>query len=234
MNNFNFGGLAETSFTNNGPQYLRPYDIYEVNLTKIEKSSLKGKDGTEYGVVAMEFKGCGDNNGVYSHNLFIPNKDSDFERRVNETSGVFYPSAFEQFQYTLMQLMQVINPKGADKIKENASKLKSMDQFIDLIIKGLTGKSDVKFFLKLVGRNQDGKVYSTIPNACVLGKKATAETKPSPINFVSLDKSLLAFSNYELTQMKNYKNAAPTNMDKADDNPDTAGDDVDLDDISLD
>ena len=234
MNNFNFGGLAETSFTNNGPQYLRPYDIYEVNLTKIEKSSLKGKDGTEYGVITMEFKGCGDNNGVYSHNLFIPNKDSDFERRVNETSGVFYPSAFEQFQYTLMQLMQVINPKGADKIKENASKLKSMDQFIDLIIKGLTGKSDVKFFLKLVGRTQDGKVYSTIPNACVLGKKATAETKPSPINFVSLDKSLLAFSNYELTQMKNYNNAAPTNMDKADDNPDTAGDDVDLDDISLD
>ena len=234
MNNFNFGGLAETSFTNNGPQYLRPYDIYEVNLTKIEKSSLKGKDGTEYGVVTMEFKGCGDNNGVYSHNLFIPNKDADFERRVNETSGAFYPSAFEQFQYTLMQLMQVINPKGADKIKENASKLKSMDQFIDLIIKGLTGKSDVKFFLKLVGRNQDGKVYSTIPNACVLGKKATAETKPSPINFVSLDKSLLAFSNYELTQMKNYKNAVPTNMDKADDNPDTAGDDVDLDDISLD
>ena len=46
-----------------------------------------------------------------------------------------------------------------------------MDQFIDLIIKGLTGKSDVKFFLKLVGRNQDGKVYSTIPNACVLGEE---------------------------------------------------------------
>ena len=235
MNNFNFGGLAETSFTNNGPQYLRPYDIYEVNLTKIEKSSLKGKDGTEYGVIAIEFKGCGDNTGVYSHNLFIPNKDADFERRVNETSGTPYPSAFEQFQYTLMQLTQVINPKGADKIKENASKLKSMDQFIDLIIKALSGKTDVKFFLKLVGRNQGGTVYSTIPNACVLGKKATAETKPSPINFVALDKSLLQFSNYELTQMKAYKNAKPTDMsDKADDNPDASTDDVDLDDISLD
>lgn len=235
MNNFNFGGLAETSFTNNGPQYLRPYDIYEVNLTKIEKSSLKGKDGTEYGVIAIEFKGCGDNTGVYSHNLFIPNKDGDFERRVNETSGTPYPSAFEQFQYTLMQLTQVINPKGADKIKENASKLKSMDQFIDLIIKALSGKTDVKFFLKLVGRNQGGTVYSTIPNACVLGKKATAETKPSPINFVALDKSLLQFSNYELTQMKAYKNAKPTDMgDKADDNPDASTDDVDLDDISLD
>ena len=235
MNNFNFGGLAETSFTNNGPQYLRPYDIYEVNLTKIEKSSLKGKDGTEYGVIAIEFKGCGDNTGVYSHNLFIPNKDADFERRVNETSGTPYPSAFEQFQYTLMQLTQVINPKGADKIKENASKLKSMDQFIDLIIKALSGKSDVKFFLKLVGRNQGGTVYSTIPNACVLGKKATAETKPSPINFVALDKSLLQFSNYELTQMKAYKNAKPTDMSEShDDNPDAPNDDVDLDDISLD
>ena len=234
MNNFNFNGLSETSFTNNGPQYLRPYDIYEVNLTKIEKSSLKGKDGTEYGVVALEFKGCGEATGVYTHNLFIPNKNEDFERRVNETSGTPYPSAFEQFQYTLMQLTQVINPKGADKIKENASKLKSMDQFIDLIIKALTGKADVKFFLKLVGRNQGGTVYSTIPNACVLSKKATAETKPSPINFVALDKSLLQFSNYELTQMKAYKNAKPTNMDKEEDNPDTPSDDVDLDDISLD
>ena len=234
MNNFNFNGLSETSFTNNGPQYLRPYDIYEVNLTKIEKSSLKGKDGTEYGVVALEFKGCCEVTGVYTHNLFIPNKNEDFERRVNETSGTPYPSAFEQFQFTLMQLTQVINPKGADKIKENASKLKSMDQFIDLIIKALTGKVDVKFFLKLVGRNQGGTVYSTIPNACVLSKKATAETKPSPINFVALDKSLLQFSNYELTQMKAYKNAKPTNMDKEEDNPDIPSDDVNLDDISLD
>ena len=235
MNNFNFGGLAETSFTNNGPQYLRPYNIYEVNLTKIEKGSLKGKDGTEYSIVALEFKGCGDNSGVYTHNLFIPNKDSDFERRVNETSGTPYPSAFEQFQYTLMQLMQVINPKGADKIKENASKLKSMDQFIDLIIKGLTGKTDVKFFLKLVGRNQGGTTYATIPNACVLGKKATAETKPTPLNFVSLDRSMLSFSSYEDAQRKKYESATPTNMDKeADENPDTKEDDVDLDNISLD
>lgn len=235
MSNFNFGGLAETSFTNNGPQYLRPYNIYEVNLTKIEKSSLKGKDGTEYSVIAIEFKGCGDNSGVYNHNLFIPNKDSDFERRINETSGTPYPSAFEQFQYTLMQLMQVINPKGADKIKENASKLKSMDQFVDLIIKGLTGRTDVKFFLKLVGRNQNGTTYATIPNACVLSKKATSETKPTPLNFVSLDRSMLAFSSYEDAQRKKYESATPTNMDKeADENPDTKEDDVDLDNISLD
>ena len=103
-----------------------------------------------------------------------------------------------------------------------------------MIIKALSGKTDVKFFLKLVGRNQAGTVYSTLPNACVLAKGATAETKPSALNFVALDKSLLQFSNYELTQMKNYKNAKPTDMGKKEDNPDTAGDDVDLDNIDLD
>ena len=233
MNNFNFGGLAETSFTNNGPQYLRPYDIYEVNLTKIEQTSLKGKDGTEYPVIAMEFTGCGDQTGVYNHNLFIPTKDSDFERRTNETSGAKYPSAFEQFQYTLMQLTEVINPKGAAKIKENASKLKSMEQFIDLIIKALSGKTDVKFFLKLVGRTQNNQTFSTLPSSCVLGKDAKPETKPSALNFVSLDKKLLNWSNYELTQMKKYQEAKPTVMKTTDDsNPDEA-DEVDLD-IDLD
>ena len=233
MKNFSFNGLGETSFTNNGPQYLRPYDIYEVNLTKIEQTSLKGKDGTEYPVIAMEFTGCGDQTGVYTHNLFIPNKDSDFERRTNETSGAKYPSAFEQFQYTLMQLTEVINPKGAAKIKENASKLKSMEQFIDLIIKALSGKTDVKFFLKLVGRTQNNQTFSTLPSSCVLGKDAKPETKPSALNFVSLDKKLLNWSNYELTQMKKYQEAKPTVMKTTDDsNPDEA-DEVDLD-IDLD
>ena len=234
MNNFNFGGLANTTFTNNGPQYLRPYDIYEVNLNEIKKDVLKGKDGTEYSIIAMEFKGCGDNTGVYNHNLFIPHKDEDFVRRVNETSGANYPSAFEQFQYTLMQLVEVINPNGAAKIKENASKLKSMDQFIDLIIKALTGKSDVKFFLKLVGRNSGGTIYSTLPNACVLGKDATSETLPSVLNFVSQDRSKLVFSNYEITQMKKYKEAKPTNMSKEVDDIDNSSENLDLDDISLD
>lgn len=235
MANFSFSAIGETSFVNNGPQYLRPYDIYEVNLTKIEKTSLKGKDGTEYPVIALEFTGCGDKTGVYNHNLFVPTKDSDFERRVNETSGAKYPSAFEQFQYTLMQLTQVINPKGAEKIKENASKLKTMDQFIDLIIKALTGKTDVKFFLKLVGRTSNNQTFSTLPSACVLGKDAKAETKPSVLNFVSTDAKALTWSNYELTQMKKYQEAKPTPMkDTTDSNPDVADDDVDLEDIDLD
>lgn len=233
MSNFNFNSLGETSFVSESGNYLKAYDIYPVNLTKIEKTTLKGKDGTEYGIVALEFEGCGDNKGVFTTNLFIPNKDADFERRVNETSGAHYPSAFEQFQYTLMQITQVINPAGAQKIIDNASKLKTIDDFIGLIIKALTGKDSVKAYLKLVGRVNNGVTYAALPSACVLGKDATAETKPSPLNFISLDESKLQFSNYELSQMKKFKEAKPTNMDKVENNPDKADSDVDLDDLEL-
>ena len=234
MSNFNFNSLGETSFVSESSNYLKAYDIYPVNLTKIEKTTLKGKDGTEYGIVALEFKGCGDNKGVFTTNLFIPNKDADFERRVNETSGAHYPSSFEQFQYTLMQITQVINPTGAQKIIDNASKLKTIDDFIGLIIKALAGKDSVKAYLKLVGRVNNGVTYAALPSACVLGKDATAETKPSPLNFISLDESKLQFSNYELSQMKKFKEAKPTNMDKVENNPDKADSDIDLlDDIEL-
>lgn len=213
MNNFNFSeSLSNNSFVNNGPQYLKADDIYAVNLTKVEKGSLKGKDGTDYSIIALEFKGCEDNTGVFTHNLFIPNKDSDFERRVNQTSGQKYPSSFEQFQYTLMQLVQVLNPTGAQKIIDNSSKIKTIDDFVGLAIKALTGKNNIKIYLKLVGRNVNGVRYAALPNACVLGKDATDETKPSALNFVSLDKSNLQFSNYEMSQMN--KGAKPSNMDK--------------------
>lgn len=233
MSNFNFNSLGETSFVNESANYLKAYDIYPVNLTKIEKTTLKGKDGTEYGVVALEFKGCEDNKGIFTTNLFIPHKDEDFERRVNETSGAHYPSSFEQFQYTLMQITQVINPAGAQKIIDNASKLKSIDQFIDLIVKALTGKDSIKAYLKLVGRLTNGVTYAALPSACVLGKDATPDTKPSALNFISLDESKLQFSNYELSQMKKFKDAKPTNMDKVENNPDKSDSDVDLDDLDL-
>ena len=230
--NFNFSNLGNTSFTNDGPQYLKADDIYEVNLTKIEKTTLNGKDGTVYNVVALEFKGCGDNKGVYSHNLFVPHKDEDFVRRTNSTTGAKYPSAFEQFQYTLMQIAQVINPSGAQKIIENASKLKTIDQFIDLIIKALTNKSDVKVYLKLVGRVVNGVRYANLPNACVLGKDANDDTKPSALNFISADRDKLQFSNYELSEMKKYQNAKPTNMDKVEKAEDDSSE-VNIDDIEL-
>lgn len=228
---FNFSNIGETNFSSNAGAYLRPYDIYEVNLTKIEKTTLKSKNGEEYPVVAVEFTGCGDNKGTFTTNLFIPRTDKDMERPVfknNEGHEYNRPSNFENFQYTLMQIVHALNPTGEQKIKDNSSKIKTIEQFIDLVIKAVAGKNNVKTNLKLVGRVNNGTTYAALPNACGLTKNGEI----FPVNFIGEN---LFFSNYELTQQKTYQNAKPTDMSKIENNPDEnqEGNDIDLDGIEL-
>ena len=229
--NFNFNNISTQNFSSNSGAYLRPYDIYKVNLTKIEKTEIKGsKDpNAVYPVVALEFTGCGDNKGIFTTNLFIPSSEADMERPTYQNNnGHDYqrPSRFENFQFTLMQIVHALNPTGEEKIKENASKIKTIDQFIDLVIKALKGKEKVETNLKLVGRNSNGTIYATLPSACALNKS----NEIYPTNFIGEN---LFFTNYELTQQKNYQNAKPTNMDNVENNPDESSDSVDFDDIDL-
>ena len=227
---FNFNSIAEQNFTSNSGSYLRPYDIYTVNLTKIEKTELKGsKDpNAVYPVVALEFTGTGDNKGTFSTNLFIPQTDEDMKRPVfknNEGHEYERPSRFENFQFTLMQIVHALNPTGEEKIKANASKIKTIDQFIDLIIKALAGKNNVETNLKLVGRNVNGTIYSELPRACGINKAGDV----FPVNFIGDN---LFFTSYELTQQKQYQSAKPPNMDKVDDIS-NGSEDIDLDGIEL-
>ena len=228
---FNFSNLSEQNFTSNAGTYLRPYDIYKVNLTKIEKTTLKGsKDpNAEYPVISLEFTGTGDSKGTFNTNLFIPTTDDDMKRPVyqnNEGHEYERPSRFENFQFTLMQIVHALNPTGEEKIKANASKIKTIDQFIDLVIKSLNGKNNIETNLKLVGRNNNGTVYAALPNACGLNKAGEV----FPVNFIGDN---LFFTNYELTQQKNYQNAKPTNMDKVETNDSGDSDGIDLDGIEL-
>ena len=228
---FNFSKLSNSSFSSNSTQYLKPYEIYKVNLTKIEKTEIKGsKDpNAVYPVISLEFTGCGDNKGIFTTNLFIPATDQDMERPEFENAEghkYYRPSRFENFQYTLMQIVHALNPTGEEKIKANASKIKTIDQFIDLVLKALAGKDKVETELKLVGRTNNGTIYSALPNACGINK----EGEVFPVNFIGEN---LFFTNYELTQQKNYRNAAPTNMDKVENNPDEDSNDIDLDNIEL-
>lgn len=224
---FNFNKISETNYASNAGQYLRPYDIYKVNLTKIEKTTLTGKDSTEYPIVALEFTGCGDNKGKFSSNLFIPRTEKDLERPVfknNEGHEYNRPSSFENFQYTLMQIVHALNPSGEEKIKNNSSKIKTIDQFIDLIIKALAGKNNVETNLKLVGRNNNGVIYAALPQACGLTKQGEIFA----VNFIGEN---LLFTNYELTQQKLYQNAKPTNMDKTEDVKEE--DEIDVENLDL-
>ena len=224
---FNFNNLAEQNYSSAAGQYLHPYGIYKVNLTKIEKTTLTGKDGTEYPVIAIEFAGCGEDKGLFTNNIFIPNKESDMERRTLKNANGHenqVASNFENFQFTLMQIVHALNPTGEEKIKANASKIKTIDQFVDLIIKALTGKENIETELKLVGRKNptNGVEYASLPNACGINKKGEI----FPVNFIGEN---LFFSNYELTQQKKYQNATPTNMDKVDEK----SDDINIDDIEV-
>jgi hypothetical protein len=226
---FNFSNLSEQNFTSNAGAYLRPYGIYSVNLTKIEKTTLKGsKDpNAEYPVVAIEFTGCGDDKGVFTTNLFIPTTEADMERKMLKNQNGHespVPSRFEEFQFTLMQIVHALNPTGEEKIKANASKIKTIDQFIDLILKALAGKNNVETNLKLVGRNNNGTIYAAIPRACGINKSGEI----FPVNFIGEN---LFFTNYELTQQKAYQNAKPTPMTST--VTDDTSDDVDLDNIEL-
>lgn len=226
--NFNFSNLSETNFSSNAGAYLKPYDIYKVNLTNIEKTEITGKDGTVYPVIAIEFTGTEGNKGIFSTNLFVPNRESDMERRTLKNSNGHesqVASNFENFQYTLMQIVHALNPAGEEKIKTNASKIKTIDQFIDLVIKALTGKNNIETSLKLVGRNNNGVIYASLPNPCGINKKGEIFAT----NFIGDN---LFFSNYEQTQQKNYRNAKPTpvNDDKTED---SSGEDVDLDNLEL-
>ena len=231
---FNFSNLKETNFTSTSAKQLRPYDIYKVNLTKIEKTELKGsKDpNAVYPVVALEFTSTEDK-GVFSTNLFIPQTKEDGVRPVyknNEGHEYERPSRFENFQFTLMQIVSVLNPEGAKKIQENGSKLQAaldkdlnngINLFIDLIIKALAGKNNIETNLKLVGRNNKGTVYAALPNACGLNKSGEI----FPVNFIGDN---LFFTNYELTQQKKLNEAKPTNMsDKEEEESDFNADDLD-------
>lgn len=221
---FNFNSLANTSFTSDAQNYLKAYEIYKVRLTKFEKSELNGKDGvTTYPVIAVEFTG---EDGIFNENIFIPIKDDDFERKEN-TNHKLMPSRFDRFQFTLMQIVEAINPTGAEKIKAMASKLRTIDDFITVVTKALAGK-DTEVYLKLVGQNTNGKLYSRLPNSCFMGK----DNKPVASNFISQDRDKLFFTNYEIGEMNKYKNARPTNMDVQDIDNDTE-EAMDLDGIDL-
>lgn len=224
--NFNFD--QEQSYVASSQQYLKAYTINEVTLTKIEKTTLQGsKDpNASYDVIALEFTGTDKNPGIFSTNLFIPSSDEDAKRPTfKNAQGHEYerPSRAENFQYTLMQLMQVLNPEGAKAaLAKLQGKNVSVDTFIQLVIGTIKKKPNAKTNLKLIGRNVNGTVYAQLPNACGLNK----EGKLFPINFVG---DTLFFSAYEEQQSKAVKDAKPTPVAE-----NSAKEDEDIDDLLAD
>lgn len=207
MSEFNFSNITETNFVGSQSQHLKAYGIYEVKLTKIALETIKGKkDPTaEYKTVVLEFTGTDKNPGTFNQNIFLPTSEDIQRPTFKNANGHEYerPSRFENFKYTLMQIVEVINPTGAANIKKVAGKIKTVEDFVNCIIKALNGKNDVVTEIKLVGRNNNGVIYAALPAACGLSKSGEI----FPVNFIGNN---LFFTPYEESQRKNLDKAKPT------------------------
>lgn len=205
-NNFNFGGFEGKSAINNSSA-LKPWNIYDVKFNGADKEELKGKDSTVYQTVKINFTGA---DGKFSKNLFIPKETpEDMERPECENKeGHKYqrPSRFEEFKWKLLQLAQVINQDGFEKLQKIANKIKTMDQFIDAILKIVNEKKGVETKLKLTGRNSNGTIYADIPNVAAINHDGELFISN---NFVG---SRVAFSSYEAQQAAAYSATKPTTM----------------------
>lgn len=208
MTAFNFGGIKDNSAVNTSKS-LKPWGIYDVTFDGLTRGSIKGKKDPDkvYDVIGISFSS---EEGSFSTNLFIPSSDQDNERQVNTSKdGHEYqsPSRFEEFKWTLLQIAQVVNPEGYNKLKEQSSKIKTMDDFIKLVTTVANAKKGTKTKLKLTGRNNNGTVYAQIPRVCGINKNGECFVSN---NFIG---DRVNFTPWEASQAKEYNTAKPTEME---------------------
>ena len=107
----------------------------------------------------------------------------------------------------LIQLATVLNPESAKKFQGVLPKCKSFDDVATSFIKVLEKEQGKEIYIKLLGRNNNGSVYATLPNCCGL----TRDGERFPINVFSNEDNF-NWSAYELQKQSEYKNAKPTSM----------------------
>ena len=220
-----FQGFSEVSTPSEG-SYLRPWNIYSGVKFGGVSAPVTGntKDGGTWKAWDFTFE-CAD--GVYKERIFEP---TTLER--GEYNGKPMPSDFERTQCFVAQVVSAFNPEGFEKLKSltSSGKIKTFEQFIDVVKKLLDKATVDSVQLKLLGRKtQDGKVYARITN-CAIGQDGKA--------FMSafLGKNL-RFTKWEEDQKKLYDSAIPSNPESStpintdiDASP-TGSNEVDFDDL---
>ena len=227
----NFGSLATTQATS-GNKRLKPWDIYPVKFKGVEIREITGKKDPSmtYKILTTKFEG---ENGYYNEDTFFPTEASAKRNTYKNKEGheKEMPSGFEQTMTYIAQLAGVLNPDGFKKMQAASSKFKSFDDVCKALDTILKPKIGTDCFIKIVGRNRDGRVQPAIPNITALNKDGEVFTSD---NFISLKKEILGFTEYEEAQMQAFKNAKPTNMPtetKADTSSHGSEDDDDFSDL---
>lgn len=227
---FNFNDLSSINVSNVS-QSLKPWNIYEVAFDGIERTTIKGKKEPDkiYDTVKISFS-CA--KGTFSENLFIPSSGEDAQRTANTASDghtYYSPSKFEVFKWTLLQLAQALNPEGYKKLQAQSSKIKTMDDFITLVLKVANAKKGATTHLKLIGSTNTatGVTYARIPRIVSVSKDGDLFVSN---RFVG---DGLEFTLYESGKAEAYRTAKPTKpktdteVDVTDNDSDEGKDDLD-------
>lgn len=246
--NFNLG-LENAQVSSTAGNYFKPYTINKIDTIKVEKKSGDKKDGGKWVGINVTYSNSETNTSVSKTYFSAPNDQEGITRGVYNGQPCF-PAPYEVIKQLAVHILGIYNPAAFEKFKKYVTKIKTMDQFVDGFIK-LTNESpkNSSLYVKVIGKNSQGKIYSDIPSPCAVSKnredgKYTHINEAGqeegndiyPINFLSTEENGLTFNPTELKKQAEYAKAKPTTMPdtKTEENLDEVEGDSDLDSINID
>lgn len=237
---FNFNSFAQVKPTNT-TSYLKPYTINDnVTIKSTEVKEGTSANGTPWKRLVITF---GNDEGTYEDSTFyldINDPKATERNSVDMPNGGKreMPSRWEQTYYKLASIGHAFAPDLIDKFNSVVSKCKTFEDFMKAyksMLDKVIDKNPTR--MKLVGRNSNGTIYSTLPN-CV-GIAQANDEKRAAANGVEVGQwytwlvspfgDKVAFTNYEQKQANEYNNAKPTVMSSESTNLDVDSTNEDLD-----
>lgn len=224
MNTFSFNSFAEVQ-TPNEISYLKPYTINDnvsIKATEIKEGTTK--EGKPWKSLVITF---GNDDGIHNDTTFFLdiNDPAIVERKVVDSANGgkrLLASRWEQTYYKLAAIGHAFAPELIEKFNTIVGKCKTFDDFIKAfkaMVDKVANKNTTS--MKLVGRNNDGNVYATLPSCVGIAQAKNEKTAAS--NGVQVGDwytwmtspfgSNLFFSAYEESKKAELNNAKPTNMD---------------------
>ena len=244
MSAFNFNSFAQVKPANT-TSYLKPYTINNnVTIKNTEIKEGTSANGNAWKSLVITF---GNDEGIYNDStFFLDVNDPKVVERGNfdmpNGGKRQLPSRWEQTYYKLAAIGHAFAPDLIEKFNSVVGKCKTFDDFIKAF-KAMIDKTANKTTtsMKLIGRNNKGHIYATLPN-CVGIAQATDE-KAAASNGVEVGEwytwmvspfgSDLYFTSYEEGKKSELASAKPTEMPETNNIDTTSEESGDIDFDSL-
>lgn len=195
--------LANTQGVSTSMPKLKPWEIHDVVLKKVEFTEFEGKKdpSAKYQVIRVRFE---NKDGYYEETIFAP-KPEDVNRMATSSGGEL-ASNFEVFTFLVAHLGQVLAPTRWEKMKGKSFDFgtpEGFKEFGELFVKLLEPALNKATKLKLIA---DKKGNVRLPYFVAVNKNGEAFLAS---NFIGDN---LFFSTYEETQKNRIATAVPTQM----------------------